>query len=196
MSEILATGSDCARPLLERKWRCYGRLMDGRDDPGVCSGEPPAIARRGPRRDAWIVGTPLYVWQVVEVLERRGSPSAVAEETGLSERQVRVALEYYERTPEEIDAVLAERRAPVRPGTPARRARPEVVTLEDGTTAARRWLRRQLRQPAEFREHLEAAAASDDPVEARRLLGRVPFSPAQRRHLDDLLERWERERLE
>jgi uncharacterized protein (DUF433 family) len=170
--------------------------MDGRDEPGVCSGEPPAIARRGPRGDAWIVGTPLFVWQVVEALERRGSPAAVARETGLSERQVRVAADYYERAPEEIDARLAERRAPVRPATPAPRSRPEVATLDDGATAIHRWLRRQLRQAAEFREHLEAAAASDDPAEARRLLERVPFSPAQRRHLDDLLERWERSRLE
>ncbi len=176
--------------------RCYGRLMDGSDDSGVCSGGPPAIARRGERGDAWIVGTPVYVWQVVEVLERRGSTATVAAETGLTEHQVRVALEYYERAPEEVDAILAERRAPVRPTTPVERARPEVATLDDGATAVRRWLRRQLRQPAEFREHLEAAAVSDDPDEARRLLGRVPFSPAQRRHLDDLLDRWSAQRLE
>jgi uncharacterized protein (DUF433 family) len=170
--------------------------MDASDESGVCSGGPPAIARRGERGDAWIVGTPVYVWQVVEALERRGSPTAVARETGLSEHQVRVALEYYERMPAEIDALLAERRAPVRPAAPARRAAPELATLDDGASAVRRWLRRQLRQPAEFREHLEAAAVSDDPEEVRRLLARVPFSPAQRRHLDDLLGRWIAQRLE
>ena len=67
------------------------------DDPGVCSGSPPPIALHGPRREPWIVGTEHYVWQVIEVLERRGSPAAVAAETGLTEHQVRVALEYYER---------------------------------------------------------------------------------------------------
>ena len=106
--------------------------MDRSEDPGVCSGSAPAIARRGPRGDAWIVGTPLYVWQVVEALERRGSPAAVARETGLAEHQVRVAVEYYERSPEEIDAILAERRAPVQPVVAAPRARPEVATLDDG----------------------------------------------------------------
>ena len=170
--------------------------MDGSDESGVCSGAPPAIARRGERGDAWIVGTPVYVWQVVEALERRGSLATVARETGLAEHQVRVALEYYERSPEEIDALLAERRAPVRPTTPVERARPELATLHDGASPVRRWLRRQLRQSAEFREHLEAAAVSDDPDEVRRLLGRVPFSPAQRRHLDDLLNRWAAEQLE
>ena len=59
--------------------------------------------------------------------------------------------------------------------------------------SVRRWLTRQLRQPVPFREHLEAAAESDDPDEARRLLARVEFSPAQRRHLDDLLARWAEE---
>ena len=166
------------------------------DDSGVCSGGPPAIARRGERGEAWIVGTPVFVWQVVEALERRGSLAAVARDLGLSEHQARVAFEYYERAPEEVDALLAERRAPVAPTTPARRARPELATLDDGATAVRRWLRRQLRQPADFREHLEAAAVSDDPAEVRRLLERVPFSSAQRRHLDDLLSRWTASRLE
>ena len=35
-----------------------------------------------------------------------------------------------------------------------------------------RWLRRQLREPTPWREHLEAAVANDDPAEARRLLER------------------------
>ncbi len=54
-----------------------------------------------------------------------------------------------------------------------------------------RWLRRQLRQPVPFREHLEAAVANDDPAEARRLVALVPFTDAQRRHVDGLIDRWE-----
>lgn len=57
-----------------------------------------------------------------------------------------------------------------------------------------RWLRRQLRQPTPLREHLEAAVANDDPAEARRLLGRFELSDAQRRHVESLLDAWERER--
>jgi len=56
-----------------------------------------------------------------------------------------------------------------------------------------RWLRRQLRQPTPEREHLEAAVANDDPVEARRLVTRVPFTEAQRRHVEGLIDRWEQE---
>ena len=54
-----------------------------------------------------------------------------------------------------------------------------------------RWLRRQLRQPTPQREHLEAAIANDDPGEARRLVQRAPFTDAQRRHVEGLIDRWE-----
>jgi hypothetical protein len=57
-----------------------------------------------------------------------------------------------------------------------------------------RWLRRQLREPSEIREHLEAAVANDDPAEARRLVARLPFSEAQRRNVDQLLDAWETRR--
>jgi hypothetical protein len=55
-----------------------------------------------------------------------------------------------------------------------------------------RWLRRQLREPAPIRERLEAAVANDDPAEVRRLVAGLPFSDAQRRNLEQLLEAWER----
>ena len=57
-----------------------------------------------------------------------------------------------------------------------------------------RWLRRQLREPTPIREHLEAAVANDDPAEARRLVARLPFSEAQRRNVEQLLDAWDRRR--
>jgi hypothetical protein len=57
-----------------------------------------------------------------------------------------------------------------------------------------RWLRRQLRQPTPEREHLEAAIANDDPGEARRIVARMSFNDAQRRHVARLLDDWEREK--
>jgi hypothetical protein len=59
-----------------------------------------------------------------------------------------------------------------------------------------RWLRRQLAEPAEIREHLEAAVANDDPAEARRLLAGLPFTDAQRRYIDSVLDAWERQKRE
>jgi hypothetical protein len=59
-----------------------------------------------------------------------------------------------------------------------------------------RWLRRQLREPAAIREHLEAAVENDDPAEARRLLAGLPFSDSQRRYVEDVLAAWERQKAE
>ena len=57
-----------------------------------------------------------------------------------------------------------------------------------------RWLRRQLAQPTPIREHLEAAVENDDPGEARRLVATMPFSDAQRRNVEQLLDAWDRQR--
>ena len=57
-----------------------------------------------------------------------------------------------------------------------------------------RWLRRQLRQPTPQRERLEAAVAHDDPVEARRLLAFFELTGVQRRHVEGLIDEWERSR--
>jgi hypothetical protein len=65
---------------------------------------------------------------------------------------------------------------------------------DQATVSLLRWVRRQLRQPTPLREHLEAAVANDDPAEARRLLAEIPFSDAQRRHVEGLLARWDETR--
>ncbi len=56
-----------------------------------------------------------------------------------------------------------------------------------------RWLRRQLRQPDVLREHLEASIENDDPAEARRIVARYTFTAEQRRHIERLLDEWERD---
>jgi hypothetical protein len=61
------------------------------------------------------------------------------------------------------------------------------------TVSLLRWLRRQLREPTPNRERLEAAIANDDPAEARRVVRLVDFNDAQRRHVESLLDEWERE---
>ena len=62
---------------------------------------------------------------------------------------------------------------------------------DQATVSLLRWLRRQLRQPTPMREHLEAAVENDDPAEARRLVALIPFTDAQRHHVEGLLVRWE-----
>ena len=67
---------------------------------------------------------------------------------------------------------------------------------EQAKVSLLRWLRRQLRQPTPQRERLEAAVTYDDPAEARRLLREFDFTEAQRRHVEGLLDEWERGRVE
>ena len=67
------------------------------------------------------------------------------------------------------------------------------MTTGSTTVSLLRWLRRQLREPAPQRERLEAAIANDDPSEARRIIDRMPFNDAQRHHVEQLLDQWERD---
>lgn len=60
------------------------------------------------------------------------------------------------------------------------------------TVSLLRWLRRQLREPSPLRERLEAAIANDDPGEVRRIVSNAAFNDAQRRHVEGLLDEWER----
>ncbi len=66
--------------------------------------------------------------------------------------------------------------------------------MEAAQVSLLRWLRQQLREPMVVREHLQAAVENDDPTEARRLVERFPFTDAQRRNIEQLLDAWERQR--
>lgn len=68
-----------------------------------------------------------------------------------------------------------------------------MTTSRSNSVGLLRWLRRQLAQPTPLRERLEAAVANNDPEEARRCLAQFEFSPAQRHHVEALLDAWQRE---
>jgi len=75
----------------------------------------PGIAFRGEdaRRRAWVVGSGLDVWEIVQMAEDFGSLDRLLAETQLGERQVRLALAYRVEYPDEIDNLVAENRRPV-----------------------------------------------------------------------------------
>jgi Ribbon-helix-helix protein, copG family len=75
----------------------------------------PGIAFRGTDWDrrAWAIGTALDVWQIVEAHRDVGSIEGLVAGGSANERQLRLALVYYERFPEEIDAAIAENRRPL-----------------------------------------------------------------------------------
>jgi hypothetical protein len=76
----------------------------------------PGIAFRGDdyNRRAWLIGTSLDVWQVVEAYQdfARDFERTIAE-TDLTERELRTALAYYERFPQEVDDFIALNRRPL-----------------------------------------------------------------------------------
>lgn len=75
----------------------------------------PGIAFRGVdwERRAWVIGTAHDVWQIVDAYRDIGSVERMAEGGSASERQIRLALDYYEMFPQEIDAAVAENRRPI-----------------------------------------------------------------------------------
>jgi len=75
----------------------------------------PGVAFRGAdwERRAWVIGTALDVWQIVEAYSDVGSVEEMAAGGAASARQIRLALAYHERFPEEIDAAIAANRRPL-----------------------------------------------------------------------------------
>lgn len=75
----------------------------------------PGIAFRGAdwERRPWVIGTALDVWQIVDAHQQIGSVERMAGDGSATERQIRLALDYYKRFPEEIDAAIAEDRRPI-----------------------------------------------------------------------------------
>jgi uncharacterized protein (DUF433 family) len=73
----------------------------------------PGIGFRGPEhsRRAWVIGTGLDVWELVELYEGKGKERLLSEHN-VSERQLEVALSYYEMYPREIDEALEENARP------------------------------------------------------------------------------------
>lgn len=75
----------------------------------------PGIAFRGDEgcRDAWVIGTALDVWQIIEAYRDFDSIERMLAETDLCERHLRLALAYAEAYPDEIEQALAENRRPI-----------------------------------------------------------------------------------
>ncbi|MGO9321464.1 MAG: hypothetical protein ACLQBY_11775 [Solirubrobacteraceae bacterium] len=72
----------------------------------------PGIAFRGTDWDrrAWVIGTALDVWQIIDAYQDIGSVEPMVDGGSASERHINLALAYYQRFPEEIDTAIAESR--------------------------------------------------------------------------------------
>lgn len=75
----------------------------------------PGIGFRGDDagRRAWVIGSGLDVWEVVQMVDDFGSLERLTEETGLTERHVRLAQAYRDSYPDEIADAIADNRLSV-----------------------------------------------------------------------------------
>jgi uncharacterized protein (DUF433 family) len=64
-------------------------------------------------RRPWVIGSGLDVWEIIQILDDFGSIERLADETQLTERQVRVAIAYRDSYPDEITEALGQNRRTV-----------------------------------------------------------------------------------
>ena len=72
----------------------------------------PGIGFRGEdaARRPWVIGSGLDIWEIIQMLDDFGSIKSLAEQTQLSERQVRLAGAYRDSYPDEVAEAVAENR--------------------------------------------------------------------------------------
>jgi uncharacterized protein (DUF433 family) len=75
----------------------------------------PGIAFRGRPRRAWVIGSGLDVWEIVEMIRsyRGDEESLLANHPLLNARRIRAAQAYAERFPEEIEALIEANHRPL-----------------------------------------------------------------------------------
>jgi uncharacterized protein (DUF433 family) len=76
----------------------------------------PGIGFRGeePYREAWVIGTGLDVWELIQMLQDYGSVERLLEDhENMTRRAVEVAQAYHASYPEEVDEKIADNRRPI-----------------------------------------------------------------------------------
>jgi hypothetical protein len=98
-----------------RTGRSRGAIVEALAEEALRTRLFPGIAFRGAdwERRAWVIGTALDVWQIVDAHRDIGSVERMAEDGAANERQIQLALNYYELFGEEIDMAIAESRRPI-----------------------------------------------------------------------------------
>jgi len=93
--------------------RSKGSILEELADEAERMRRYPGLGFRGPEgaRRAWIVGTSLDVWQVIEAFSDFGRDvERMVAETDLTRRQLDIALAYYREFRREIDEAIAANR--------------------------------------------------------------------------------------
>jgi uncharacterized protein (DUF433 family) len=99
----------------KRTGRSKGAIVEALADEALRMRLFPGIGFMGRDWDrrAWVMGTGLDVWQVIDIYKDVGSVERMVEGWSINERQIQLALDYYKMFPEEVDAAIAENRRPI-----------------------------------------------------------------------------------
>ena len=98
-----------------RTRRSKSAIVEALTEEAARSRRFPGIGFRGPdaTRRAWVIGSGLDVWEIIEAFRDFGSMERMLAETDLAERELRLALAYAESYPDEIEEAVAENRRPL-----------------------------------------------------------------------------------
>lgn len=99
-----------------RTKRSKGAVVEALTEEAARMRRFPGIAFRGeePHREAWVIGTGLDVWELVEMLQDQGSVERLLEDhEHLSRQSVELAQSYHGTYREEIDEKIADNRRPI-----------------------------------------------------------------------------------
>jgi uncharacterized protein (DUF433 family) len=99
----------------KRTGRSKGAIVEALAEEALRTRLFPGISFKGRDWDrrAWVMGTALDVWQIVDAHRDISSIESMAAGGSVNERQIRLALDYYKMFPEEIDAAIADNRRPI-----------------------------------------------------------------------------------
>lgn len=99
----------------QRTRRSKGAIVEALTEEAARMRRFPGIAFRGEdaMREAWVIGTGLDVWELIEMLQDYGSVERLVAETAIPERAVELARAYHASYAEEVDRAIAENRRPL-----------------------------------------------------------------------------------
>jgi uncharacterized protein (DUF433 family) len=99
-----------------RTKRSKGAIVEALTEEAARMRRFPGIGFRGeePYREAWVIGTGLDVWELIQMLQDYDSSEPLLEaHKNVSRRAVELAQAYYASYPEEIDEKIADNRRPI-----------------------------------------------------------------------------------
>ncbi len=99
----------------QRTRRSKGAIVEALTEEAARMRRFPGIAFRGedPMREAWVIGTGLDVWELIEMLQDYDSVEHLVAESAIPERAVELARAYHASYQEEVDRAIAENRRPL-----------------------------------------------------------------------------------